>query len=241
MSDEQRPEVPDARDAPEAADLRDAPAAGAARRVAPGPRALRSLVPFEIAAFVVLAIAPLPDRIPIAMPLFAVASVSRWVRRRTWAEVLHAERWVCAVSTVAGLVALAGALALGTPVVEALTGRGVEWSAAPIVRGNVVTGVMVAVIAAVIAAITELALRGWIVERVLELSPGPAVLPVLIGALAEALIAPGGLAVRLGAAVFGVGLGAIYVAAGRDVMAPIYARAAFALGAVVLEMLRLIG
>jgi hypothetical protein len=91
------------------------------------------------------------------------------------------------------------------------------------------------------AVASELALRGWIVERVLELSPGPPILPVLVGAIAEALVTPGDVATGTGAGVFGAGLGWIYVAAGRSVIAPICARIAFSLAAVVLEALRVIG
>jgi hypothetical protein len=76
---------------------------------------------------------------------------------------------------------------------------------------------------------------------VLELSPGPAVLPVLVGAIAEALVTPGDLAARIGGGVFGAGLGWLHVAAGRSVVAPICARLAFGLGAVALEALRVIG
>jgi hypothetical protein len=79
------------------------------------------------------------------------------------------------------------------------------------------------------------------VERVLELSPGAPVLPVLLGAIAEMIVMPGELAVRLGAGLCGLGLGAMYVAGGRSVLAPVLARGGFAVGAVVLEALRVIG
>jgi hypothetical protein len=46
---------------------------------------------------------------------------------------------------------------------------------------------------------------------------------------------------RLGAGVFGIGLGWMYLAGGRSVAAPICARLAFSLGAVALEALRLVG
>jgi hypothetical protein len=75
----------------------------------------------------------------------------------------------------------------------------------------------------------------------LELLPGPPVLPVLVGAIAEGLVTPGDAWVRIGAVVFGVGLGWIYVASGRSAIASIAARVAFALGAVILEGLQLIG
>jgi len=198
-------------------------------------------VPFEIAAVLALAVAPLPDTMPVALPLLVVATVSRWVRRRDWSQLLRADGWTAAVGGAAGLVALAIAVVAGTPFVEAMSGRGVEWSAFPVVRGSGSQLVLVALIVIAVAIASEFALRGWIVERMLELSPGPPVLPVLVGAVAEAVVTPGDLAVRIGAGVFGAGLGWIYAAAGRTVVASICARIAFGLAAVVLEALRLIG
>lgn len=205
------------------------------------PRERRELVPFEIAAVLALAVVPLPDAVPVALPLLVVATVSRWARRRDWAQLLRADGWAAAVGGAAGLVALVIAVIAGTPVVEAMTGRAVEWSAFPVVRGSGSQLVLVALVVIAMAIASELALRGWIVERMLELSPGPPVLPVLVGAIAEALVTPGDLAVRIGAGVFGAGLGWIYVAAGRTAVAPICARAAFTLAAITLEALRLIG
>jgi hypothetical protein len=205
------------------------------------PRELRNLVPFEIAAVLALAIAPLPEAMPVALPLLIVASLARWLRGRTWSELLAPGRGSAAVSAAAGLAGLAIAVVAGTPFVELMSGRTVEWSAFPIVRGNPAQLVLVALIVIAMAVASELALRGWIVERVLELSPGPPVLPVLVGAIAEALVTPGDLAVRIGAGVFGVGLGWLHVAAGRSVVAPICARIAFGLGAATLEALRVIG
>jgi hypothetical protein len=146
-----------------------------------------------------------------------------------------------AVSAAAGLAALAIAVLAGAPFVEEMSGRAVEWSTFPVVRGSPTQLALVALIAIAMAMANELALRGWIVERVLELSPGPSVLPVLAGAIAEAMVTPGDLAARIGAGAFGAGLGSLYVAAGRSVVAPICARLAFGLGAIVLEALRVIG
>lgn len=177
----------------------------------------------------------------MALPLLVLATMSRWGRRRDWTQLLKSDGWTVPIGTAAGLVALAIAVVAGTPFVEQMSGRAVEWSAFPVVRGSASQLVLVALIAIAIAMAGELALRGWIVERVLELSPGPPILPVLVGAIAEALVTPGDLAARIGAGVFGAGLGGIYVAAGRSVLAPICARIAFSLGAVVLEALQLIG
>jgi hypothetical protein len=204
------------------------------------PRELRGLVPFEVAAVLALAVAPLPDAVPIAAPLFAVASVSRWIRGRTWGEVLGGGGFPAAVGAAAGLIALAIALVASAPLVEALSGRTVEWSTFPIVRGSATQLVLVALIEIALAVAWELSLRGWIVERLRELSPGPPVLPIVVGAIADAIITPGELGARIGAGLFGAGLGWMYVAGGGAI-APICARLAFGLGAVVLEALRLIG
>src|SRR5689334_3809134 len=110
------------------------------------PRELRGLVPFEVAAVLALAVAPLPDAVPVAAPLLAVASLSRWLRGRTWGEVFGAADRSAAIGAAAGLAALAIAVLAGAPFVELLTGRSVEWSAFPIVRGNVAQLVMVALI-----------------------------------------------------------------------------------------------
>lgn len=188
-----------------------------------------------------IALAPWPEPVPVALPLLVAGSLSRWARGGSWGDLARGPAHRAAVGALAGALALAAALIAGVPAIEALGQRAVEWSAHPLVRGNAAMLAMAAVYVAATAAATELALRGWIVERVLELSPGPPVLPVLVGALAEALVTPGDLAARLGGGLFGVGLGWMYAAGGRSILAPLCARLAFELGVVVLEALRLIG
>jgi len=61
----------------------------------------------------------------VAAPLFAVASASRWVRGRTWGEVLGEGRFRAGVGFAAGLAALVIALVAGGPFVEMMTGRAV--------------------------------------------------------------------------------------------------------------------
>ena len=198
-------------------------------------------MPIEIAMVLAIALIPWPEMMPVALPLVACASISRWVRGRSFTEVLHGGGDKALVGAFAGAVALGLALVAGTPVVEMISLRAVEWSSYPIVRGSASQMAVVIVIVTIAAVAYELALRGWIVERMLELAPGPAVLPILVGAIAEAVITPGGVSVRIGAFLFGLGLGWMYVAAGRSVVAPMIARIAFQVGAVVLEAMRLIG
>ena len=220
------------------------------------PRELRNLVPFEVLAVLAIAVVPLPEPMPAVLPLLLVASLSRWLRGRSWADVVRAPAGsaggaggvggvgiatAAAVGAAAGLGALGFAVLAGAPAIEMLGERAVEWSAHPLVRGNPSMLALFAIYVVATAVATELALRGWIVDRVLELSPGPPVLPVLVGAFAEALIAPGDGAARMGAALFGVGLGWMYAAGGRSIVAPLCARLVFELGVVFLEAMRLIG
>jgi membrane protease YdiL (CAAX protease family) len=198
-------------------------------------------VPVEIALVLAIAVIPWPEGLQVGIPLVVAASICRWLRGRSWSEVISGGRDQALVGAAAGVLALGLALALGTPIIEGMAARAVEWSRFPIVRGSMQQMAMVIVLVSVGAIAAELAFRGWLVERVLELSPGPPILPVLCGALAEAIVMPGDLAARVGAGLFGAGLGWMYVASGRSVVAPILARIAFVGGAVVLEALRVIG
>jgi len=143
--------------------------------------------------------------------------------------------------------------------VGALAG-GIALAAAWLVTGGwSIDGDPVALLALAVA--TELALRGWLVELVhrgsLVARRGPrtvadaadartdegerwgrasdtrAVLAVLAGAIAEALLTPGSLTARLGAGAFGAGLGWMYIRAG--LFAPLAARLVFVLGGLALQ------
>jgi hypothetical protein len=199
-------------------------------------REMRRFVPVEVAAFLAVALAPLP--VPRVVPLLVVASVSYMVRGGSFP--LRGPGLYAAIGAAAGLAALALALIAGAPVVETLTAQPVEWSVNPVVRGSGQTFLIVAVVVGVSALAAELVLRGWVVERILELG-GSVVPAVLAGGIAEALVTDGNLGARIGGCVFGLGLGWIYVAADRGVMAPMCARITFVLGATALESLKLIG
>lgn len=200
---------------------------------------MRGLVPLEIAIVVAIAVIPWPNALPLAIPLVVAASLAKWVRGGSWGDVTAANNAL--VGLAAGIAGLGLALLIGTPLVETLVSRTVEWSANAIVRGN--PGMLggVVILAAMMALCMELALRGWIVDRVLELAPGQTVLAVLVGACAEAIVTPGDATVRIGAAIYGIGLGWMFVAAKRNVLVPLLARMTFVVVLVILEGLRVVG
>jgi hypothetical protein len=201
-------------------------------------REMRSLVPFEVAVVVAAALIPLP--VPAVVPLLIFASISLWLRGHSWAGVIKGPALYAAIGTVAGGAALVLALVVSTPLLEAISDYAVQWSMYPVVRGSGGTAIMIAIVVGVSAVATELVLRGWLVERVLELRGHP-VLAILAGAIAEALLTEGDVAMRIGAGVFAIGCGWMYIAGGRSVVAPVCARLVFTLGAVLLEALRVIG
>ena len=201
-------------------------------------RELRNLVPVEVAVVIAAAVVSLP--VPVVVPLLIAASISLWLRGRSWSGVVKGPALYAAIGAVAGGLALGLALVVSTPLLEAITDYAVQWSMYPIVRGSGAQAIMVAIVVGVSAVAAELVLRGWIVERVLELRGHP-VLAIVIGAIAEALLSDGDLTMRLGAGLFGLGLGWMYVAAGRSVVAPICARLVFSLGALALEAARVVG
>ena len=196
-------------------------------------------MPFEVAVVLVAAIAPLP--VPAAVPLLVVASLSLYLRGRSFGDLLHAPALYAVVGAVAGLASLLLAVVVGTPLVERLTDTAVQWSMFPVVRGSLLGFATMAVIVGVTALATELVLRGWIVDRVLELAPSQRLLAVLTGAFAEALITPGPVDVRIGAGLVGTALGWMFVAGNRSLAAAICARRTFSLGALALEALRVVG
>jgi hypothetical protein len=201
-------------------------------------RELRSLVPFEVAVVLAAALIALP--VPAVVPLLIVASLSMWLRGRSWADVIAGPAVSALIGALAGGAALVLAMYVSTPLLESITDYAVQWSMYPVVRGSGGTAIMIAIIVGVSAVAAELVLRGWLVERVLELG-GHRVIAILVGGIAEALISDGDLGMRIGAGLFGVGCGWMYVAAGRSVVAPTCARLVFSLGALLLEALRVVG
>ena len=201
------------------------------------PRGFRGLVPYEVLAVIAIALVPWPGTMPVALPLIVAGTISVWVRRRGWGERMTGGLDKVLVGAVAGVIAIV----VAAPAYRMFGVTAVEWWLVPAARGDAARVAMAIVMVIAASAAMELALRAWIVERMMELSPGPATLPIVTGALAEAIVMPGPPAARIGAALFGIGLGTLYVAGGRSVVAPIAARSAFAIGAVLVEAMGVVG
>jgi hypothetical protein len=204
----------------------------------------RGLVPFEIAAILAATILTAWDPpplgvIPVMVPLLMAASAARWACGRSFGAVVRGPASYVAIGAAAGVVALVLAIVIGSPIAESLSERAVTWSAYPMVRGNLNAFIAFAVVVSAIAVATELVLRGWIVERVLELG-GSTGWAVVIAAFAEALLTDGPFEARLGGFIVGLGLGSMYVAAGRNLAVTVAARLTFGLGALLLEVLRIV-
>lgn len=171
--------------------------------------------------------------------LVLVASIVSWLRKRSWTERMRGPGVYAAIGAGAGAAALLFALFF-TPMIEGYSGQAVQWSMYPIVRGSGTAFFTVALIVAVSCLASELVFRAFLVELGHEFTKNYAV-AIVVAALAEALLVEGDPAVRLGAGVFSVGLGWMYVASGRSILAPLCARLVFSLGALVLEATRVIG
>ena len=191
----------------------------------------------ELVAIAAIAIAPVP--LPAACAL-VVASVSLWARGTSWFVAAPAPAELVPIGVVCGAIALVLALWISEPI-AIVTGRAVEWTQYTIVRGSPQAFVMVAIVVGAQAIAIEMALRGWLVPRVLEIAPrGGAALAIAASGLAEAAITPGHLMSRIGAYTLGAGSALLFVGAGRRLAAPIACRLTFELGAVLLAALRIV-
>lgn len=197
------------------------------------------LLPLELVALAGCALSPwlLPISLPMVLPLLGVASLSMAVRRGTLAgEPGAGAGEAMAIGAASGLVALALAVLLATPLLEG-AGAAVEWSVFPAVRGSAGQLFTAAVLVAALAVAEEVIFRRWIVERAYQLGASGSG-SILIAAAAEGLVGPGPAGARLGMALFGVALGMLYWRGGRRLGPPLAARLAFGLGALVLQALQ---
>lgn len=196
-----------------------------------GPRELPQLAPAEVVAVLVIAVLPLGDTFPYAALLLVVATASMLARRRSWRELVATGGAMRALGL--GVAAGAVAVAVATPAIGAFQVTALDWWVRPALQGDAARIASACGVLLATAIAMELALRGWIIVRMLELSPGPPGLPVAVAALAEAFVTPGPLASRLGVALFSAGLGILFIGCGRNVLAPIAARCTFVIGSVI--------
>jgi hypothetical protein len=198
------------------------------------------LLPVELAALAASALAPwwLPWSVPMALPLLAVASLSMAARRGSLvaSESRAGSGEAIAIGAVSGLLALALAVVVATPLLAG-AGAAVQWTMFPAVRGSGDQLFVAAILVAATAFAQEAIFRRWILERSYQLGASGSG-SILIAAGAEGLVGPGPLGARLGMALFGVALGMLYWRAGRRLGPPLAARLAFGLGALILQALQ---
>lgn len=165
----------------------------------------------------------------------------RWFEPR---DARDGAGWAALGGLVVGLAGLAAAGAI-SPSVLAVTGRAVEWSTQPVVRGSVGLAATVMLVTLTFAVAAEMVFRRWLLDRIAaaalarESRAAALAAGVLAAALIEAAVSPVGDGPRLGTALMSGGLGVIYVASGGRLVACLSARVAFELGAVVVQALKL--
>ncbi|HEY5921148.1 MAG TPA: hypothetical protein VIV11_05735, partial [Kofleriaceae bacterium] len=105
---------------------------------------------------VALAIAPLPDALPVGAPLLAIASLSLWLRGRTWVALVapHSR------ALVAGLLVGVVAIAIAGPLFRGFGVTALEWWLVPGARDGDARLFVALAIVIVDAVALELALRG---------------------------------------------------------------------------------
>jgi membrane protease YdiL (CAAX protease family) len=193
----------------------------------------------EVVAVLVCAMVTLP--VPAQIPLLVVAMISMAVRGKRWEDRFGADGFRFLLGAVTGAAALILSLVVVGPLVEA-RGAMLGWSHHALVRGKPDALVMYVIIVAATSIATELVLRGWILERVRDVSPGKVALVASVGmtALVEAVFTGDTGYSSLGAALFGVALSGLYLATGRSLVAPIAARVTFDVGLLLLEGFKLV-
>lgn len=197
------------------------------------------LLPVELAALALAALAPLfwELPVPVVVPLIAVASLSLSVRRASLASQPGAGSGEqILIGAGSGLVALALAVLVATPLLGG-GGVAVQWTMFPTVRGSGGQLVTLAVLLAALAVAQEVVFRRWILERAYQLGASGSG-SILIAAALEALVGPGPLLSRFGIFLFGCALGMLFWRSGRRLGPPLAARLAFSVGALVLQWLQ---
>lgn len=182
------------------------------------------------------------------MLLLVAGSVVLALRGGRWFEARDAREgagWAALGGVLAGLAGLAAAWTIAPGVLD-VTGRAVEWSTDPVVRGSASLAATLMVVTVAFGLAAELVFRRWLLDRVAAAVVGTGeprrvglAAGVLVAAVIEAAVSPAGDGLRVGTALMAGGLGAVYVTSGGRLVACLGARLAFELGAIALQALRL--
>jgi hypothetical protein len=171
----------------------------------------------------------------LLIALFALGSIDRWRRGKSWVETLPPAPGLALAGIAAGAVALALAVFLAAPFLEDVTARAIEWTDTATVRGSVLAFVTIAMLVGATAVARELVFHRWLLDRAYAAGALPA---ATIAAAAEGLVTGGHVVARIGAALTGFGLALLYIGGGRRLAAAMACRLTFDLGALALVALR---
>lgn len=177
--------------------------------------------------------------------LLVLASASLLARNKGWSDAgLRADDGVELVVTsgiVLGALALVAVAWLWGPALENLSGRAVELNHLPPLRGYAGLLATAVILAVAGAFASEMVFRGYVFERIRELTDSDALAIVASAALYAAVIADHGLAPTLGAMAMGIGYGLMYLAGGRNLAMPIAFHCSFESTNLVLIYLKAVG
>lgn len=190
----------------------------------------------ELAVFAIAPVIELP--VPVAVPLLVLAALSLWFRGKGFGQVgliATPRAWPhFGIGVVLGVAGFVVTWAVVGPMGR-LAGLVIDLAYLPPVRGNGEVLFQALILAWTTAVAAEMVFRGYVLDRLLgdvRLSPTAAVVvaALLYGWVLAASGAgqdPGSVVRFAGAAVVGAGYGALYLAAGRNLILPIAVHGAF--------------
>lgn len=202
-----------------------------------GQTARRWPLVIEVAVLAVVPWLELP--VPAAIPLLVLASVSLWLRDKGFAQVglvATPRAWPhFAIGVVLGVAGFVAASAVLGPAGR-FAGLAIDFNHLPPVRGNGAVLLSALVLAWASALAAEMVFRGYVLDRLLgDLRLSPIAAVVIAAVVYGWVLAPGqdpgqdpGTIARFaGAALMGVGYGALYFAGRRNLILPIAFHGAF--------------
>jgi gamma-glutamylcyclotransferase len=185
------------------------------------------IVAVELLAIGAVGLIELP--VPRAAPLLVLASLSLWIRDRSWTDAgLRADPGWAGLAAAGLVVGAASQL-----VISIAAGGPVQEQA--VAQAGLTAASMVLLLQVAAAFASEMVFRGFLIERLEQVASKDAA--IAISAIAFAWIAGGGVLAFGGALVAGLGYALLYIAGGRTLVLPIAVHIGFEATAIVIGVL----